>query len=90
MAVCSPGEDPSSPTFSIIEPFVDNVIDPVGAGDALLAYASLAKFVSGCDISAAIIGIMAASAECERDGNIPIEPAAVLKKLTNIEMSMRR
>ena len=90
MAVCSPGEDPSSPTFSIIEPFVDNVIDPVGAGDALLAYASLAKFVSGCDISAAIIGIMAASAECECDGNIPIEPAAVLTKLTNIEMSMRR
>ena len=57
--------------FFVIDSFVDSVVDAVGAGDALLAYATLAMLAKG-DAIATILGSMAAACECERDGNIPI------------------
>ena len=52
--------------------FADKVVDPVGAGDAMLAYSALSLYMSKSLICASIIGTMAAAIECEQDGNVPI------------------
>lgn len=65
--------------------FVDNVVDPVGAGDALLAYSTLSMISSNSLVASSIISSIAASCECEMDGNIPITPEDILKKLSNLE-----
>jgi hypothetical protein len=57
----------------------------VGAGDALLAYATLAKMATGSDAIATILGSMAAACECELDGNIPVTPADVRAKIDAVE-----
>ena len=68
--------------FSFTIPsFTKNAIDPVGAGDAMLAYSSLSLSVSKCLVSAAIIGSIAAAIECEYQGNVPVKDNLVLKKL---------
>jgi sugar/nucleoside kinase (ribokinase family) len=71
-------------TFSI-DSFVDDAVDPVGAGDALLAYSTLTLLSSGSLLLASIIGNMAAACECEIDGNIPISPEKMLKKINEVE-----
>jgi rfaE bifunctional protein kinase chain/domain len=45
------------------------VLDPVGAGDAFLAYCTLVLYKYGSPHAAAIIGSAAAAASCETDGN---------------------
>lgn len=72
-------------SFFVVDSFVEHVVDAVGAGDALLAYATLAMLVSGSASEATILGSMAAACECERDGNIPITPADVDEKLRAVE-----
>ena len=72
-------------SFFGIDSFADHVVDAVGSGDALLAYASLVLKTTGDPVLASIIGAMAAAAECELDGNIPVEPAMVLKKIETYE-----
>jgi len=67
--------------FFNIETFADKVVDAVGAGDALLAYATLAMVATGNDVIASILGNMAAGIECEHDGNWPVTPDLVLKKI---------
>jgi bifunctional ADP-heptose synthase (sugar kinase/adenylyltransferase) len=76
-------------SFFSIDSFTDRVVDAVGAGDALLAYATLAMMVSGSAAQATILGSFAAACECERDGNVPITPADVLGKLESVEKQMR-
>ena len=61
------------------------MVDAVGAGDALLAYATLAKMASASDAIATILGSMAAACECEVDGNIPVTPADVRRKIDAVE-----
>ena len=68
-----------------IDSFCDRVVDAVGAGDALLAYATLSFRATGSEAIAAILGAMAAARECEVDGNIPVEPSDVLRKIDQIE-----
>jgi rfaE bifunctional protein kinase chain/domain len=68
-----------------VDSFVLNAKDPVGAGDAMLAYATLALLSSGNPVMAGIIGSLAAAVECEKDGNIPIEPEEILQKLHFLE-----
>lgn len=68
-----------------IDSFCDSVVDAVGAGDALLAYATLAFLATGSEAIAAILGAMAAARECEVDGNIPVQPEDVLKKIEQVE-----
>jgi rfaE bifunctional protein kinase chain/domain len=75
--------------FYVVGSFVDQVIDSVGAGDALLAYATLAHKATGSDLIASILGSLAAAVECERDGNIPVRPDDVLRKLDGIERAAR-
>jgi len=71
--------------FFTIESFADRVIDAVGAGDALLAYATLAMVATKNDVIASILGNMAAGIECEHDGNVPVTPEMVLKKIGAVE-----
>jgi rfaE bifunctional protein kinase chain/domain len=77
-----PENDPR--TVIALDSFVDHLRDAVGAGDALLAYASLALKVTGSDAIAAILGSMAAAIECEHDGNIPVTPDAVRGKIAAV------
>ena len=57
----------------------------MGAGDALLAYATLALVATKNDVIASILGNMAAGIECEHDGNVPVTPDQVLQKIDAVE-----
>jgi rfaE bifunctional protein kinase chain/domain len=81
---------PSDPrAFFNIETFANRVVDAVGAGDALLAYATLALVATKNDVIASILGNMAAGVECEHDGNWPVTPELVLKKIDTIEKQVK-
>ncbi|MBM86660.1 MAG: ADP-heptose synthase [Rhodospirillaceae bacterium] len=69
----------------IIDSFADDVLDPVGAGDALLAYATLSMLVRPDAVVATILGSLAAAVECEKDGNIPVTPADLAAKMEVVE-----
>jgi rfaE bifunctional protein kinase chain/domain len=75
--------------FFTIETFADRVVDAVGAGDALLAYATLAMIATKNDVIASILGNMAAGIECEHEGNVPVTPELVLKKIDAVEKHAR-
>ena len=75
--------------FFTLDSFAGKVVDPVGAGDALLAYATLGSVISSSDSIAAILGLMAAAVACERDGNVPVAPEDVLEKLTTVEKQVQ-
>jgi rfaE bifunctional protein kinase chain/domain len=67
-----------------IDSFAKNVVDAVGAGDAFLAYATLAMLATNNEVIASILGSMAAASECEFDGNIPIKPFDVLSRIDSV------
>jgi sugar/nucleoside kinase (ribokinase family) len=56
-------------------------IDPVGAGDALLAYSTVTLFLTGDINSANLVGATAASLACEAEGNVPIAISSVFERL---------
>jgi len=68
-----------------IDSFATNIVDAVGSGDALLAYATLSLLSNGSEVIASILGSMAAACECELDGNIPIKPSDVMSKIDMAE-----
>ena len=72
-------------TIVATDSFAGHVVDAMGAGDALLAYAALALKATGSDVIASILGSIAAGIECEHDGNVPVTPSAVLKKIARVE-----
>jgi len=82
---CQSPEHESLDSFFSVDSFVDQLIDAVGAGDSLLAYATLAMLVSGSPVQASILGSIAAACECERDGNVPITPADVIEKIDLVQ-----
>jgi rfaE bifunctional protein kinase chain/domain len=82
---CRDSNHESLDSFFVIDSFVNNLADAVGAGDALLAYATLAMLASKSDSIATILGTMAAACECERDGNVPISTNDLREKLDSIE-----
>lgn len=71
--------------FFAIDSFADTVRDAVGAGDALLAYATLGLRATGNAVIASILGAAAAAVECECDGNIPVSLDALRAKLDALE-----
>jgi rfaE bifunctional protein kinase chain/domain len=77
--------DPNVRSFFTVDTFTDHLVDAVGAGDALLAYATLSLAATGCPVVASILGSIAAALACEQDGNTPIGPEAVLAKMDVIE-----
>ena len=76
---------PDVRSFFTVDAFVDHVVDPVGAGDALLAYATLSLRASGSPVIASILATMAAGVACEHEGNTPVTPEPVLEKIAAIE-----
>ena len=76
-------------SFFVMDSFVDNVVDAVGAGDALLAYATLSMVTSKDPVVATIIGSFAAAVECEADGNVPVKPEDVEAKIDAVEKRAR-
>ncbi|MHB8731339.1 MAG: PfkB family carbohydrate kinase [bacterium] len=79
----TPGPMPRE--FFTVDSFADHVMDPIGAGDALLAYASLAQRVTGNIALAAILGSAAAAVACERQGNACVTPDDVRQKIAGLE-----
>jgi sugar/nucleoside kinase (ribokinase family) len=72
-------------SFFAVESFADRVVDAVGAGDALVAYTTLAMVATKNEVIAAVLGCLAAGIECERDGNIPVQLADLQDKIAKIE-----
>jgi bifunctional ADP-heptose synthase (sugar kinase/adenylyltransferase) len=87
LACCS-ADHVSLDSFFVIDSFVDRLVDAVGAGDALLAYATLAMLAVGDAGIATILGSMAAALECECDGNIPVTADDLRSKIDGIERQM--
>lgn len=86
--VSRPGANSESQeNYFSVDSFVDKVADAVGAGDALLSYATLAMLATDNEVLASVLGSMAAACECEFDGNIPITPDDVRTRLDRIEKS---
>lgn len=69
----------------VLPSFTKNVVDTVGTGDALLAYSTLALVATKSLFISSIIGSIAAACECEKDGNIEVEPEDIIKKINEIE-----
>ncbi len=82
---CRSKDHESSDSFLSVDSFVDRVVDAVGAGDALLAYATLGMMVSGSQAQATVLGSISAACECELDGNIPVTTDDVLARIDDIE-----
>ena len=85
MLTCRHGDHLALNSFFVVDSFVDRLVDGVGAGDALLAYATLSMLASKCEFTATIIGTLAAACECEKDGNVPIHVEDVHRKLDAVE-----
>ena len=77
--------NPDVRSFFTVDTFVDNVVDAVGAGDALLAYATLSMLATKSNVIGSILGSLAAAVACEHEGNNPVAPEDVLKKLNALE-----
>ena len=75
--------------FFTIDSFVEKVVDAVGAGDALLSYATLAMARTQSSVIASILGSMAAAVACEHEGNNPVAPNDVLEKLKAVEKKIQ-
>jgi rfaE bifunctional protein nucleotidyltransferase chain/domain len=76
------GNDPRH--FFVLDSFANSIVDAVGAGDALLAYSSLAWHHKSGPVVAMLLGTSAASLECEKEGNIPINCKDVLDRLISV------
>lgn len=72
-------------TYFSLDSFAETIVDPVGAGDALIAYSSLSLMMKEKLPVASILGSLAAAVECELDGNIPVKVNDVLKKLNSLK-----
>ena len=71
--------------YVVLDPFVNNLIDSNGAGDAMLAYASATLYMTNSLIISSIIGLLAASCKCEKEGNKPIKREDIENKIDEIE-----
>jgi rfaE bifunctional protein nucleotidyltransferase chain/domain len=71
--------------FFSLDSFATSVIDALGTGDALLAYAAPTMFLTGNAVIASVLGSLAAAVECEQEGNIPVNPGDVGAKIDQLE-----
>jgi len=81
----NPGNMRDVRAFFVVDSFTDRVVDAVGSGDALLAYATLAMVSTKNPVIASVLGAMAAAVECEHDGNIPVQSNDVRAKIDHIQ-----
>jgi len=87
--VGSADADADQRTFFPLDSFAQDVVDTVGAGDALLAYAALGIFRSHHPLIGSVLGSLAAAVECQHEGNVRVHPRAVLGKLDGVERRAR-
>jgi rfaE bifunctional protein kinase chain/domain/rfaE bifunctional protein nucleotidyltransferase chain/domain len=83
-----PSKDEDVRAFVTLDSFAERVLDAVGSGDALLAYAALALYVTNNSVVASALGSFSAAIECEHEGNVPVRPKDVLDKLARFERLM--
>lgn len=76
-------------SFFTVDSFVNNLVDAVGAGDALVSYVTLAMVTTQSSVIASILGSVAAALACEHEGNNPVAPDDVLKKLNAVERQIQ-
>ena len=76
---------PAPRSFFYLDSWVEGLVDAVGAGDAMLAGASLALVASQDIVQSAIIGNLAAAIACELQGNVPVQRANLLQRLRSIQ-----
>lgn len=74
---CSPFFTDSLPAFN------SNPVDVAGAGDAMLAAASLARYAGGSIFEAAYLGSIAAAIQVSRAGNLPLTLVDLTDALNN-------
>lgn len=77
--------DSYSKGYVYIDTFVDQLSDPIGAGDALLSAATLGLIASKNILQASILGNLAAAIECSKLGNIPVSAKELLDETRNLE-----
>lgn len=81
-------QDPTSPRWrdrlrsEYLPSLADKVVDPLGAGDALLTTATLALAAGGNLMQAAYLGSLAAGIEATQLGNVPIDLAGLTRRLS--------
>lgn len=80
-----PMKDEDVRSFFALDSFADRVVDAVGSGDALLAYAALSLFATRNSVIASVLGSLAAAVECEHEGNVPVTPQDVIRTLDHFE-----
>lgn len=76
-------------SFFTVDSFAQRVVDAVGAGDALLAYATLALATAKSPVIASLLGSLAAAVACEHEGNMPVSPDDIVKKLEELDGAVR-
>jgi len=86
---CMGADHSALDSFVVVDPLCDAVVDPVGAGDALLAYATLAMMADGGAVQATILGSMAAAVKVGRDGNVAVSADDVRAMIDATEEAMR-
>lgn len=71
--------------FFMIDSFVEDLVDAMGAGDAMLAATSLGYKASGNILISSILGSAGAAVACEREGNNPLSIEQIKKKIRILE-----
>lgn len=71
--------------YFYIHSFANEVVDPIGAGDALLAATATALSASKNIVEATILGNLCAAIECSKVGNIPISAKELLGKISDFK-----
>lgn len=84
-----PGKGNDLRSFFVVDSFAERVVDAVGAGDALLAYATLSMVADGSEVIATVLGSIAAARECEVDGNLPVSRSDIADRLETVEKRAR-
>ena len=83
----SPGPHPRE--FFTVDSFVDRLVDPIGAGDALLSYAALALVSTQHIVMASVLGSLGAAVACELEGNSSVPPSKLQDKIDTLEQHVR-
>jgi bifunctional ADP-heptose synthase (sugar kinase/adenylyltransferase) len=80
-----PRSDEDVRSFFVVDSFAENVVDAIGSGDALLAYAAPTMYLTNNAVAASILGSLSAAVACSHQGNVPTEPNDILARIDRLE-----
>jgi len=72
----------------LLPSLVSKLTDPIGSGDALLAYSSLTFAITKCHARAGLMGTIAAACKIEVQGNIPVKNLEVINKIKKLKVEL--